>query len=121
MPKSSSLHRWLYGLGAAVLVCVLAAFGHTEAQAQQQKPNILVIFGDDIGQSNISAYTFGLMGYKTPNIDFDDDGDLVGMRYANWKIVFAEQRAGACGAHQLASAVAVHSRQHAVGPSSATR
>src|SRR5580704_3564153 len=45
------------------------------AQAQQQaagsgrKPNILVIFGDDIGQSNISAYTFGLMGYRTPNID----------------------------------------------------
>src|ERR1700761_7540800 len=33
------------------------------------KPNILVIFGDDIGQSNISAYTHGLMGYKTPNID----------------------------------------------------
>ncbi|MBD8907992.1 arylsulfatase [Methylorubrum zatmanii] len=31
--------------------------------------NILVIFGDDIGQSNISAYTFGLMGYRTPNID----------------------------------------------------
>ena len=33
------------------------------------KPNILVIWGDDIGQSNISAYTFGVMGYKTPNID----------------------------------------------------
>jgi arylsulfatase A-like enzyme len=33
------------------------------------KPNILVIFGDDIGQSDISAYTFGLMGYRTPNID----------------------------------------------------
>src|SRR5437899_2861173 len=33
------------------------------------KPNILVIFGDDIGQSNISAYTHGLVGYKTPNID----------------------------------------------------
>ncbi|GLS43773.1 arylsulfatase [Methylobacterium brachythecii] len=32
-------------------------------------PNILVMFGDDIGQSNISAYTFGLMGYRTPNID----------------------------------------------------
>jgi arylsulfatase A-like enzyme len=46
------------------------------AQAQQppaapssRKPNILVIFGDDIGQSNISAYSFGLMGYRTPNID----------------------------------------------------
>jgi arylsulfatase A-like enzyme len=34
-----------------------------------EKPNILVIWGDDIGQSNISAYTFGLMGYQTPNID----------------------------------------------------
>ncbi len=33
------------------------------------KPNILVIFGDDIGQTNISAYSFGLMGYETPNID----------------------------------------------------
>ena len=32
-------------------------------------PNILVIWGDDIGQSNISAYTRGLMGYRTPNID----------------------------------------------------
>jgi arylsulfatase A-like enzyme len=38
-------------------------------QAQNKKPNILVIFGDDIGQTNISAYSFGLMGYKTPNID----------------------------------------------------
>ena len=33
------------------------------------KPNILVIWGDDVGQSNISAYTRGLVGYKTPNID----------------------------------------------------
>lgn len=41
-----------------------------QAQAQNQAPpNILVIFGDDIGQSNISAYTHGLMGYQTPNID----------------------------------------------------
>jgi arylsulfatase len=34
-----------------------------------EKPNVLVIWGDDIGQSNISAYTRGLVGYKTPNID----------------------------------------------------
>jgi arylsulfatase len=47
-----------------------------QAQAQQpapapagQRPNILVIFGDDIGQTNLSAYSFGLMGYRTPNID----------------------------------------------------
>ncbi len=35
----------------------------------QQKPNILVIFGDDIGQANISRYTHGVVGYMTPNID----------------------------------------------------
>ena len=34
-----------------------------------EKPNILVIWGDDVGRSNISAYTMGMMGYKTPNID----------------------------------------------------
>ncbi len=33
------------------------------------KPNILVIMGDDIGQFNISAYNLGMMGYRTPNID----------------------------------------------------
>ena len=35
----------------------------------QDKPNILVIWGDDIGQFNVSAYNMGMMGYKTPNID----------------------------------------------------
>jgi arylsulfatase A-like enzyme len=34
-----------------------------------KKPHIIVIWGDDIGQSNVSAYTNGLMGYRTPNID----------------------------------------------------
>jgi arylsulfatase len=37
--------------------------------AAADKPNILVIWGDDIGQSNLSTYTFGLVGYRTPNID----------------------------------------------------
>ena len=45
----------------------LACFGLGTAQAQDAKPNILVIFGDDIGQSNISAYSQGLVGYRTPN------------------------------------------------------
>ena len=35
----------------------------------QNKPNILVIFGDDIGIANVSAYSLGVMGYETPNID----------------------------------------------------
>ena len=36
---------------------------------QTSKPNIVIIWGDDIGQSNVSAYSMGVMGYKTPNID----------------------------------------------------
>jgi arylsulfatase len=37
--------------------------------AEPKKPNILVIWGDDIGISNLSCYSEGLMGYRTPNID----------------------------------------------------
>ena len=40
-----------------------------EAQKSGKKPNILVIFGDDIGYWNVSAYNRGMMGYRTPNID----------------------------------------------------
>jgi len=52
----------------AAVLCGLCLFAGA-AYAQNQKPNILVIWGDDVGQSNISAYTRGLVGYKTPNID----------------------------------------------------
>ena len=50
---------------------VLAASGvvASAAGAQDAKPNILVIFGDDIGIANVSAYSDGVMGYATPNID----------------------------------------------------
>src|SRR5262247_287641 len=37
--------------------------------ADEKKPNILIIWGDDIGQSNLSCFTKGVMGYRTPNID----------------------------------------------------
>jgi arylsulfatase A-like enzyme len=47
-----------------------AASASAEPLAQTaKKPNILVIFGDDIGVANVSAYTHGLVGYRTPNID----------------------------------------------------
>jgi arylsulfatase len=59
-----------------IAVLGLAACGHFISPAQAQlapaggsKPNILIIWGDDIGQFNISAYNMGMMGYKTPNID----------------------------------------------------
>jgi arylsulfatase A-like enzyme len=43
--------------------------GQAQRPAGQRPPNILVIFGDDVGQANVSAYTLGLVGYRTPNID----------------------------------------------------
>ena len=65
---------------AGTSLTTLAALGSvastTSAKAQRQlpassgeRPNILVIFGDDVGIANISAYSNGLMGYETPNID----------------------------------------------------
>ncbi len=56
---------------AALTVFVLALLPllATTALAQSQKPNILVIWGDDIGMWNISAYHRGMMGGSTPNID----------------------------------------------------
>ena len=50
-----------------LLLCGL--FLLSNATYAAAKPNIVVIWGDDIGESNISAYNFGLMGYQTPNID----------------------------------------------------
>jgi len=40
-----------------------------KSSGRQGKPNILVIWGDDIGITNLSCYSSGLMGYRTPNID----------------------------------------------------
>src|SRR5215470_7848446 len=56
------------GMALAALALALPCSALAQAQAAG-KPNILVIFGDDVGQSNISAYTRGVVGYKTPNID----------------------------------------------------
>jgi len=68
--------RLLLASTSLATVSALGVFVPVEtAKAQQQpthgdrKPNILVIFGDDIGQTNISAYSHGVMGYRTPNID----------------------------------------------------
>jgi arylsulfatase A-like enzyme len=62
------MHTKFRGIAWAVLFAALGALGGT-ARAQTSKPNILVIWGDDIGGFNISAYNRGMMGYRTPNID----------------------------------------------------
>src|SRR6185369_11053344 len=54
---------------ALLATCPIVMIAAVPACAQQQKPNILVIMGDDIGYWNISAYNRGQMGYRTPNID----------------------------------------------------
>src|SRR6185436_17381726 len=53
----------------AALAAVALGPPHAAAQTTTKKPNILVMFGDDIGFWNVSAYNRGMMGYRTPNID----------------------------------------------------
>lgn len=56
-------------LALATVATLFGVASPPAAKAVEKKPNILVIWGDDIGQSNLSVFTKGMMGYKTPNID----------------------------------------------------
>jgi arylsulfatase A-like enzyme len=63
--KAKLLHFGLSLMaGMVALVCAVSS-----AQAADKKPNIVIIWGDDIGQTDVSAYSMGLMGVHTPNID----------------------------------------------------
>jgi arylsulfatase A-like enzyme len=53
-------------LAACLMLVAVPAAAQTAAK---KKPNILIIWGDDIGQFNVGAYNMGMMGYRTPNID----------------------------------------------------
>jgi arylsulfatase A-like enzyme len=57
-----ALARTSVALGLIVGLCA-------SSQGQDKPPNIVIIWGDDVGRANISAYTHGVMGYQTPNID----------------------------------------------------
>jgi len=70
--------------GFVALAAVILLSGEALC-AQSDKPNILIIWGDDIGIDNISAYNLGMMGYKTPNID------RIGKEGALFTDVYAEQ------------------------------
>ena len=72
MKKYLSLSAVL--VAAIMLSAILPAASPARAA---DKPNILVVWGDDVGQSNISAYTRGLVGYRTPNIDRIADEGLI--------------------------------------------
>ena len=62
-PTYSNMKTIAFGVAAAL------SFALATGASAQEKPNILVIWGDDIGQFNVSAYNNGMMGYRTPNID----------------------------------------------------
>jgi len=82
-PDQSPVSRRNILLGTSTLVAAATLTSGALAQAQKaapaapttpaapsgRKPNILILWGDDIGIANISAYSNGLMGYETPNID----------------------------------------------------
>ena len=74
-PYRNRAQRWSGYLAASLIMTMSTSVLAQENDSQQQdngnssKPNILVLWGDDIGQSNISAFTHGLVGYQTPNID----------------------------------------------------
>src|SRR5205807_6617942 len=63
--------KLIFAAFTPTLTCIVIASARAQSPAPSsgKKPNILVIFGDDIGQTNVSAYSMGMMGYKTPNID----------------------------------------------------
>ncbi|RWB98914.1 arylsulfatase [Mesorhizobium sp.] len=71
-PERQPNRRDILLTGGSVLAISAVASGiatSAKAQAAGAKPNILVIFGDDVGYWNLSAYNRGMMGYRTPNID----------------------------------------------------
>src|SRR5881628_4094808 len=68
MQGTISPARWMRAGWTATLV-IIAVLAGSATRAADSKPNILIIWCDDIGQFKVSAYNQGMMGYKTPNID----------------------------------------------------
>jgi arylsulfatase A-like enzyme len=62
--RSRQWNLWLL-----LALCTFGLSGFVQRAQAADKPNILVIFGDDVGQTDISAYSMGVMGFHTPNID----------------------------------------------------
>ena len=85
MPKwaTGALAGSVMAAGTLLPTSNVEAAPKKHSEGNNEKPNIIVIWGDDVGMTNISAYSRGLMGYKTPNIDrIADEGALFTDYYA---------------------------------------
>jgi len=89
------MRTWLGAMAFATGALVAPAF------AQEGKPNILVVFGDDIGIANVSAYSDGVMGYTTPNIDRIGEEGLRFLQYYGEQSCTAGRAAFLTGQHGL--------------------
>jgi len=67
--RSSEIKDEIYAKKECLGACNGRRYLDIHTGIGSEKPNILILWGDDIGQFNISAYNMGMMGYKTPNID----------------------------------------------------
>jgi len=85
----------------ALMLFALVCFTIVQVKAQNKKVNIVVLWGDDIGTTNISAYSDGLMGYTTPNIDRLANEGLRFLHYYGEQSCTAGRAAFLTGQHGL--------------------
>jgi len=83
-------------VAAVTIILALTPCAHA-----QSKPNVLVIFGDDIGITNVSAYSDGLMGYETPNIDRIGEEGIRFLQYYGEQSCTAGRAAFLTGQHGI--------------------
>jgi arylsulfatase len=88
-------------LFSALCVAITVSGPSLAQESTTEKPNILVIFGDDIGIANVSAYSDGLMGYTTPNIDSIGEGGIRFLHYYGEQSCTAGRAAFLTGQHGL--------------------
>jgi arylsulfatase len=82
-------------------ICSVPIANASPAAPASAKPNILVIFGDDIGTTNISRYSHGMMGYQTPNIDRIADEGVMFTDYYGEQSCTAGRSAFITGQHPV--------------------
>jgi len=86
---------------SALIVFALLCFTSSNLAQSKKQPNILILWGDDIGTTNISAYSDGLMGYMTPNIDRLANEGLRFLHYYGEQSCTAGRAAFLTGQHGL--------------------